>query len=105
MNKKKIVSATIAVVFACGLAFGGEVSAAAKESSGTSAYNGITYFDMGKTPDCGNTETASNDGASKKPFNGITQFDQGSAGSRVNGACAGRSPVQSARLYNGITVF
>ncbi len=105
MNKKKIISAAIAVVFACGLAFGGEVSAAAKDSSGTSAYNGITYFDMGKTPECGNTQATSNEVTSKKPFNGITYFDQGASGSRVNGSCVGGSNVQSARLYNGITVF
>lgn len=103
MNKKKIVFAAVVVVFASGLAFGGEMSAAAKERSGASAYNGITYFDLGKAPDCGNTGSASNE--SKKQFNGITYFDRGPSGSRVNGSCAGGSGMQSTRLYNGITVF
>jgi len=60
---------------------------------------------MGKTLECGNAEAASQGGTNLKPYNGVTYFDLGSSGSRANGSCAGGSAVQSARLYNGVTVF
>ncbi len=105
MKTKKIYTAALAVAIACGLAFQGEVFAATKESSDTALpYNGITYFDIGKTPQCVKAAAVS-ESATRKPYNGITYFDLGSQNIPVNGACTEESPIQNARLYNGITVF
>ncbi len=99
MKTKKIGIMALTVVFAIGLAVQGAI--AANESSNTVPSNGITYFDMAKTPDCVKTAEASE---TSKSYNGVTFFDLGSKSSFANGSCAEKQ-VQSARIYNGITVF
>ncbi|HEX9021322.1 MAG TPA: hypothetical protein VF903_08690 [Nitrospirota bacterium] len=109
--KKTMMLLTITLfVVAFGLALEENCSAESKEmGAGIAPYNGVTFFNWGSIPACGDTEgiTTGNAGATARMFNGVTLFDLGqSASGRV--ACAGQSAVKvpsNNRPYNGITLF
>lgn len=87
------------------------VGIAYAESGMTAAemYNGITYFELGPTPDCASVYGAGAGGAIPEAqpvlLNGVTQFELGIHGSRPTGLCAGRVSEEKPWINNGITLF
>lgn len=71
---------------------------------GEAPYNGVTFFDTGKEPDC-TAAASSAPGGSSTAENGVTVFDARPGG--ADGKCAGEPTAAEAikTMNNGVTVF
>jgi len=74
-------------------------------------YNGVTYFDLGTTPDCASIRGAGAGAvipaAEPVLMNGVTYFELEFLGPRSFSLCAGSITEENpgAGLNNGVTVF
>lgn len=105
------VTMTVLMVAALALTLGvayAESGMSATEAE-TPLYNGITYFDLGPSPDCASVYGAGAGGeitaAEPVEMNGVTSFELAVPGSRPTGLCAGKIGEEKPWMKNGITVF
>jgi len=93
---------TLVIALTFGLVYAEDMGSKASEPA---LYNGITYFDTGRAPDCASISGIGAGGlAVPEMNNGVTSFELNMAGAK--GICAGwTAEAPRTVVHNGITVF
>ena len=99
MKKMMVMTAAMTIVLSFGTAFAGDQAAAGNP------YNGVTYFDLGRSSACAVASKTSQE-KTIALYNGITAFGIGQE-SGEKGLCANLAANQilGSKSNNGITVF